>query len=132
MRVVDASVGFKWVVPETDTAKAIALQSEHLHAPDFFPVELANAFNMSQVRGRIPDAQIALDDLLLQLPTLHESISLLPRALEIAKLITRRSIYDLLYVALAEREQCEFVTADQKLFNSLKKDFPFLVDLASL
>ena len=132
MKVVDASVGYKWIVPENDSDKAMALQSEDLHAPDFFPIELANAFNTSQVRGRIPDAQTALGDLLLQLPSLHESISLLPRALEISRLAGRRSIYDLLYVALAEREQCELITADQKLFNSLRQQFPWVIDLSTL
>jgi predicted nucleic acid-binding protein len=132
MKVVDASVGYKWIVPENDTDKAQSLRSEELIAPDFFPVELASAFNLAQVRGKIPDAQTALGDLLLQLPTLHESISLLPRAIEISRLTSRRSIYDLIYAALAEREGCEFVTADQKLYNSLKVQLPFVVDLASL
>jgi predicted nucleic acid-binding protein len=72
-----------------------------------------------------------LDDLTWQMPTLHASIDLLPRALEIAGQ-SRRSIYDSLYVALAEREQCELITADQRLFNALRGRFPFIVDLASL
>ncbi len=131
MKVVDASVGFKWIVPEGDSDKAIALQSEELHAPDFFPVEMANAFRMSEMRGRIPKAQTALDDLLLQLPKLHSAIVLLPRALEIAAQ-ARRSVYDSLYVALAEFEQCELVTADQRLVNAIRQQFPFVIDLASL
>jgi len=34
-------------------------------------------------------------------------------------------------VALAERDGCELITADQKVINSLKDDFPFLVPLSS-
>ena len=30
-----------------------------------------------------------------------------------------RTIYDMLYLALALHEECHFVTADQKLFNAL-------------
>jgi len=34
-------------------------------------------------------------------------------------------------VALAERDGCELITADQKVINALKDDFPFLVPLSS-
>lgn len=103
MKIVDASVGFKWLVPEQDSDKALALYAEELHAPDLFPVEVTNAVHVSAVRGRISDAQLLLDDLRLQLPILHPSTDLLTRALEIATQF-RRSIYDSLDVALAERE----------------------------
>ena len=43
-----------------------------------------------------------------------------------------RRIYDALYVALAKRESCELLTADEKLVVNLKSDFPFVVSLASL
>jgi predicted nucleic acid-binding protein len=41
-------------------------------------------------------------------------------------------VYDCLYVALAEREDCEFVTADDKLVRRLQPHFPFIVALAAL
>lgn len=34
--------------------------------------------------------------------------------------------------ALAEREPCQFVTADGKLIKNLQAQFPFIVSLASL
>lgn len=68
---------------------------------------------------------------LQSLPVIHDTVPLLPRAQEIAKQ-HRRSVYDCLYVALAEREQCEFVTADGKLVNALQAAFPFVTHLASL
>lgn len=37
-----------------------------------------------------------------------------------------------LYVALAEREGCQLVTADVRLVSSLHTLFPFIVALASL
>ncbi len=40
--------------------------------------------------------------------------------------------YDCLYVALAEREGCELVTADERLLNSLGRQFPFVIPLSSL
>jgi hypothetical protein len=36
------------------------------------------------------------------------------------------------YVALAERESCELVTADTRMVATLKPTFPFIIDLASL
>jgi predicted nucleic acid-binding protein len=131
MKVVDASIGFKWLIAEQDSDKALALFSEELHAPDFFPIEITNALNVSAIRGRVVDSKALLGDLFLKLPTLHDSTLLLPRALEIASQM-RRSVYDSLYVALAERERCELVTADQRLYNALKARFPFVVELSTL
>jgi predicted nucleic acid-binding protein len=43
----------------------------------------------------------------------------------------RCGVYDCLYVALAENEGCELVTADDKLVKNLKM-FPFIIQLSSL
>jgi predicted nucleic acid-binding protein len=43
-------------------------------------------------------------------------LDLLPRGLEIARQ-QRRGVYDGLYVALAEREGAQLVTADKQLLN---------------
>ena len=42
------------------------------------------------------------------------------------------SVARCLYIALAEREHCELVTADDKLVRNLQPHFPFVVSLASL
>jgi len=44
----------------------------------------------------------------------------------------RVGIYDCLYVALAEREGCELITADSKLVISLGVAFPFIIPLSAL
>ena len=62
---------------------------------------------------------------------MHPYLPLLPRAYEISSQ-ARVGVYDCLYVALAEREQCQFVTADDKLIKNLQARFPFIVPLASL
>lgn len=84
MKVVDASVDFKWIVIEEGSDRAIALQSEERLAPDLFAIELTNALRTAEARGRVEYAQTLLDDLLIQLPTLHSPVPLLWRALEIA------------------------------------------------
>jgi predicted nucleic acid-binding protein len=45
---------------------------------------------------------------------------------------TRSGFYDCVYVAQAERENCELVTSDDKLVRNLQKDFPFVRALATL
>jgi predicted nucleic acid-binding protein len=48
-RVVDSSVAFKWVVPETHSDKALRLRDDYrngileLIAPDIFLIEIAHA-----------------------------------------------------------------------------------------
>ena len=56
---------------------------------------------------------------------------LLPRSSAIVSVI-RISVYDCLYLALAEGETCAFVTADDRLVRTLQPHFPFIVALASL
>ncbi len=73
-----------------------------------------------------------LADVLTTLPQIHASLpDLVPRAYAIADL-TNASVYDSLYVALAERENCELVTADDKLVMKLQPHFSFVVPLSSL
>ncbi len=137
--VFDASAAFKWFVPEVDTDKALRLRDDFRHglheflAPDFFPTEVAHSLTRAERQRRITTAQgaQALLDLLKILPRLFDSVPLLPRAYAISSQV-RMGIYDCLYVALAEREGCPFITADDKLVKNLQKQFPFIVALSSL
>jgi predicted nucleic acid-binding protein len=83
-------------------------------------------------RGLIqsPEGSQYLSDLLAYLPKLHPSVVLLPRAYELSSQF-RIGVYDCLYVALAEREQCELITADTRLVNSLRPTSPFIAFLAT-
>lgn len=137
--VLDSSVGFKWLVVEDDTPKARTLRDDYqravheLLAPDIYPVEIAHALTRAERQGRITPAQGAqlLKDMFKTCPRLHPYLPLLPRAYEISSAV-RKGVYDCLYIALAEREGCEFLTADEKLVKDLKTPFPFLVLLSSL
>ncbi|HYV37652.1 MAG TPA: type II toxin-antitoxin system VapC family toxin [Gemmataceae bacterium] len=138
--VVDCSTAFKWVVQEFDSSTAIQLRNDfkagihELLAPDLFPTEVANALLMAERRKRIQpgDSTLFLLDILQTLPALHSALpDLLPRAHAIAH-CSGASVYDCLYVALAECEGCEHVTADAKLINRLQPIFPFVISLASL
>ena len=135
--VVDSCVAFKWVVPESETPRAVQLRDEFragLHdliAPDVFPFEIAHAPTRAERQKRIDDAVTRLIDVLTTSPILIPSMPLLLRAAEISS-TSRVGVYDCLYVALAEREGRELVTADSRLLANLKPTFPFIIDLASL
>jgi predicted nucleic acid-binding protein len=137
--VLDSSVAFKCLVPEADTPKALKLRDDfkkaltELLAPEVFPVETTHALTRAERQGRISPTQGALlfIDLMNNLPQLHPSLPLLPRAYEISSAL-RVGVYDCLYVALAEREQIELITADDKLVKNLQPHFPFIVALSSL
>ena len=138
-RVIDSSVAFKWVVPETHSDKALLLRDDfrnglvELLAPDVFPIEVGHALTRAERQGRIPvgSAIPLLRDILNTLPLLHPALPILLRAVEVSSLL-RVGLYDCLYVVLAEGEQCELVTADDKLVKNLQPHFPFIVSLGSL
>jgi predicted nucleic acid-binding protein len=137
--VLDSSVALKWVLPEADSAKAIRLRDEYsngLHelvAPDIFPSEIANGLASAERQKRIRPGESAvfLNDVLSAAPALHHSAVLLIRAMEIA-ISSKRAVYDCIFVALAEAEGCELVTADGQFARSLRTSYPFIVSLAAL
>jgi predicted nucleic acid-binding protein len=137
--VVDCSVAFKWVVAETDSQKALNLRDGfcngliELLAPDNFVTEIAQALVVAERRSRISPGESTklLADILNTLPDLHPGLpDILPRAQALA-IGSVASVYDCLYVALAERENCDLVTADTRLVNNLQQRFPFIKDLST-
>jgi predicted nucleic acid-binding protein len=137
--VLDSSVCFKWVVPELYTDKALILRNDsnksivELIAPDIFPIEIAHAITRAERVKRITPAQgaLALADVMSTLPQLFPYIPLLARSYEISSQM-RIGVYDCLYVALAERETCDLVTADHRLIKNLQPQFPFIVPLSTM
>jgi predicted nucleic acid-binding protein len=136
---LDSNIALKWVLTEADSDKARRLRSEfqnqvhELRAPDVFPVEVAHGLAKAERRGIIPqgDADRLLTNVLSTPPQLHTYLPLLKRALDMASR-ARIGVYDCLYVALAEREGCELVTADDRLLRTLRPTFPFIITLGSL
>ena len=129
----------KTILKEVDSDKALRLIDEYrkglheLFAPEIFHVEIAHALTRAERQGRIfpPQATLGWKSIMADCPLLFASLPMMLRALDISSSL-RIGIYDCLYVTLAEREGCEFVTADDKLFNKLHPLFPFIVLLSSL
>jgi predicted nucleic acid-binding protein len=137
--VVDSSVGFKWLVIEPLSDKAELLRQDYrngiheLIAPDIFPGEVTHALTRAERQKRITPAQGAAlyIDLMTTLPKLSPYIPQLPRAYEISSNM-QVGVFDCVYVALAEQEACELVTADDRLVRSLRAQFPFIRHLSTL
>jgi predicted nucleic acid-binding protein len=137
--VLDASAAICWVVRRPLTPKAIRLRDDfrqsihHLLAPDIFIDEVASGLTKAERQKLIPVGQAAS----LYAQVMNEPVALLPhlplvtRAIDISSR-TRSGYYDCLYVALAEREGCQLITADQKSVNNLAPHFAFIVPLATL
>src|SRR5437868_1729342 len=120
--VLDASVAVKWVLPERDSANALALCDDYLRgvhsllAPDTIFLETAHALTRAERRKIIQPGE-AIQRLAMVItdgPALHSHVQLLHRATELSSQI-KIGVYDCLYLVLAEREQCDVVTADQRL-----------------
>ena len=77
------------------------------------------------------EADLFFRQFLSELPPLFPAVPLLPRGLEIAKQF-RQTVYDCLYIVLAEREGCELATADDKVVKAVQATLPFVISLSSL
>ena len=137
--ILDSSVAFKWVVPEQHSDKALRLRAsvqagvDELLSPDVFPGELGHAVTRAERQGRITigEALRLWSEVMMTAQQLVASLPLTHRAIVISSQ-TRIGVFDCLYVALAERESCELVTADTRLISNLQPRFPFIIDLSSM
>lgn len=119
--VVDASVAVKWLVVEEGSADARAmLDDEELHAPRLLVSEVANAVwrkvRIDQVdRGAAGQLLATITDMPVRW---HADETIRADAIRLA-IAHDRPVYDLMYLALAQRLGVRVVTADQRLVNAL-------------
>jgi len=136
--VVDASVALKWQFrDEDDVPAALQLLDDftcgrlRLSSPALFSYEVVNALHMAVVKGRLSHGEAieAVKDMVaLGIETIGHA-GLEERTLELARLYGR-SAYDCAYMATAEHLRSPLVTADKKLFNSLRGRWKPLVWIA--
>jgi len=122
--VVDASVAFKWLIPdsaEDDVPKAKALLVDHMEGrakitiPSLLYYEVGNILLFGRSRPPLDEAMEALTDL-FAVP-LDVAPPALADATATLQLASHRglSYYDATYVALAEILDCTLITADRRL-----------------
>jgi predicted nucleic acid-binding protein len=121
--VVDASVAAKWFIQEPETPFADVIRNEEsVVAPDLIVAEVMNAA-WKHVRLRHISREHAAS-IAVNLPqafaALISSVELAVRALEIAVALDH-PVYDTFYLAAAERENAQLVTADRRLFQRTRR-----------
>ncbi len=121
--VIDASIAAKWFLLEPDRPLAREVQQAYaLIAPELILPETMNAIWRNMRRSGLPAAEIPeIVDVLSR--AFFQLLPLQPltlRASEIAFDLDH-PIYDAYYLALAERERCEFITADARLLRKTRK-----------
>lgn len=135
--VVDASVGAKWLIPEPDSDKALALIDSDVEriVPDLFFSEIGNILWKRTRAGEFSadlaaEALNRLDAIPLVIYPVKELMNL---TIEIATGYNR-SFYDSAYLALALHERAPLLTADSRLVRSLDNT-PLrqsIIDLSSM
>lgn len=134
--VVDTSIVIKWAIKEEYTDLALALLADWtgngtiILAPALLSYEATNVFHQRIRRDAYPfeDARRALDEIIYELivfdfastPALHI------RAIQLSQQFALPAAYDAQYLALAESKQCEFWTADRRLWNSIRDKLPWV------
>jgi predicted nucleic acid-binding protein len=136
--VLDSGVAIKWFVPEPYTAKADQIFADYqsntisLLAPDLIYAEFGNiVWKKRMFQGLNPTlAEDTIKKFHVIRFTIIPASSLLDEAYLLA-IAHRRTVYDMLYLALSLRAGCQFVTADEKLVNAIGSAFTNVIWLAN-
>jgi predicted nucleic acid-binding protein len=138
--VVDANVVVKWFIPEVYSDKAARLLADFrshrldIIAPDILVAEVGNTLWKRSIKIRdisAADAAASYTDFLDLGVPLHSSATIAENAISIAT-AEQHPLYDTLYISLALKRGCEFVTADETLVNKLGFRFPLIKPLKNL
>ena len=132
--VLDASVILKWYLLD-ETYGQIALDLLHrfitkeltILSPSLLEYEVINGLIIAQKRGRITEEKILMAiegffDLQIDLRDLSHFYQ---RSLKYCR-VYNRSLYDASYLAMAETEGIPLITADEVLYNAVKKDLKWV------
>ena len=130
--VVDSSVAIRWFVKDMDyqnqalnVLSRVLVNEFQIFAPDLIYAEIGNiVWKLRRFQNLKPEnAQKAIESFSAMNMTVVSNVPLLKDAYNIATQYNR-SVYDSLYIALAQREKCTFVTADEKLVNAVGSQLP--------
>jgi predicted nucleic acid-binding protein len=132
--VVDTSIALKWVLDEPDSPAAVDLLREWVGqgvivlAPALLVYEVANALyqNVRQSvipLGKVAIAMTALYGIGLALdPPADPTLS--TQAVQLAQQMGLGPAYDTQFLALAEREDCEYWAADRRFWMTARTVHP--------
>lgn len=122
--VVDASVAVKWFVEEhgSTAARMVLSKGDTLLAPDLILVETSNTAWKKVRRKEMTREQgeAMVHALPLYFDRLVHSGALVVRAYALANHLNH-PVYDCLYLALAELEDVDLITDDQRLIKAVSR-----------
>ena len=136
--VVDSSVAVKWFVvePHSDDARKVLdgykTGDLNLLAPDLINSEIGNlVWKKHRLQGlSASDAQEIIDTFRTIGFRFMPTAVLLDEAYRLA-VEHQRTVYDMMYVALSIREQCRFVTADDRLVNAISPTYSNVIGVGN-
>lgn len=126
--VIDASVVLKWYLPDEQYgSRALRILDQYMMedlditVPTLLEYEVINGLAIARRRGRLDEKHVtsAMEGFLNLRIKVVQSTELYKRVLYYCH-VFNRSAYDASYLALAEKEKIQMITADERLFNSVK------------
>ena len=134
LRCVDASLVVAWLVPSQRSASvedvwlAYAQEEDQFIGPPLLPAETLSAIRRLTSRGMLSQEEstgLVEDFLSLSIPT-PAPAGLYQRAYALAAKYHHSTVYDACYLALAEIFSCNLLTLDQRLYNAVTGDIPWV------
>jgi predicted nucleic acid-binding protein len=132
--VIDASVVLKWFLTDEEYGqKAMSLLGQYISneldilVPSLLEYEVVNGLIIAQRKGRLKEEKIltAIEGFLnLEIKLMNLS-HIYSNVLHYCR-IYNRSAYDASYLALAEEAGVDLITADEGLYNVVKKDLKWV------
>lgn len=119
-KVLDASILVKWFSQEENTEKALALREQHISQeieifiPELAFLEVINSLRYKKKNEK--ELEKAINDLWnIQINVVALSTDILGKTAKIA-LGNNLSIYDSLYIAIAQLHGCPLITSDTEIY----------------
>ncbi|MBC7333679.1 MAG: type II toxin-antitoxin system VapC family toxin [Actinobacteria bacterium] len=124
--VLDASVCMKWFSSENEeyVEKASSIRIQHrdgkifLVAPDLLICEVANALSYNSLFDSEKVSKAVESLCKMDIKFVKPTLALLREAINL-RFLKKITIYDAIYIALAEYINVQCITADKKLFDSV-------------
>lgn len=131
---VDASLIVRTLVPGPFSQEAEALLATWqqtdtpLIAPALLAFEVTTTLRrMVYLKTLLPERGEAAFAAFLRIPVrLSHRKGIFPLAWQLAKQFNRSRAYDTAYLALAQLNRCDFWTADEKLYNTVHQQLPWV------
>jgi len=125
MYVLDASVILKWFLEEEDSSVALRLRQYYISGasklalPDLILYEVGNALRYDKKFSRSAASEAILSLVDLGIDIIVPTVSLIEGALKVAY-ENKVTVYDAVYVSLAQEMSYNLITADTKLYGKVK------------